>query len=69
MKTYAIYINGQWANGVENRTICSPYDGKPFAQVQWAGEEQVELALQSANKASEIGRSAKRPVSPCLLLA
>ena len=59
MKTYAIYINGQWANGVENRTICSPYDGKPFAQVQWAGEEQVESALQSANKASEIGRSAK----------
>ena len=59
MKNYAIYINGQWINGVESRSINSPYDGKPLAQVQWAGEEQVESALDSATEAFEIGRSAK----------
>lgn len=59
MKKYAPYINGQWIETEESRTICSPYDGRPFAEVQWAGAGQVEDALQAAADAFEIGRSAK----------
>ena len=48
MRNYRLYINGRWVEGRETRTICSPYDGKPLAEVDWAGEEQVEQALAAA---------------------
>jgi acyl-CoA reductase-like NAD-dependent aldehyde dehydrogenase len=59
MKHYELYINGQWVQGDKTRTIGSPYDDKALAQVQWAGEEQVEAALQSAAEAFKMGQSSK----------
>ena len=59
MKEYALYINGEWVRSGEERTICSPYDGRPLARVQWAGEKEVESALWAAAEAFETGRSAR----------
>ena len=59
MKHFSLYVNGQWLPGVEQRTILSPYDGKPFAAVEWAGEAQVEAALQAAQAATDVGLQSK----------
>lgn len=59
MKQYSLYINGQWIQGTGRRTIRSPYDGRPFAEVEWAGEPQVEAALAAAAVATRIGQQAK----------
>ncbi|MEO8205715.1 MAG: aldehyde dehydrogenase family protein [Chthoniobacterales bacterium] len=48
MKHWKLYVNGRWIDGESEKTICSPYDQKPFAQVQVAGDEQVEAALAAA---------------------
>ena len=59
MKHYQLYLNGEWVDGVKTRTILSPYDSRPFAEVAWAGEAQVEEALAAAHAAAEVGRAAK----------
>ena len=57
MKRYRLYVNGEWVEGVERRTIRSPWDGRPLAEVDWAGEEQVEAALAAAAAAAETTRA------------
>jgi glyceraldehyde-3-phosphate dehydrogenase (NADP+) len=59
VKRFSLYVNGQWLPGAEQHTILSPYDGRPFAEVDWAGEEQVEAALQAAHAATEVGLKSK----------
>ena len=59
MKRFSLYIDGEWQKGPSTRTIKSPYDGRPLAEVDWAGAAEVDRALAAAEKATEVGRSAK----------
>lgn len=53
MKHYPLYINGQWVPGAERRVIRAPWDGREVAEVNFAGEAQLEAALAAADAARE----------------
>lgn len=46
-----LFINGEWLEAKEYRTLFSPYSGEPIAEIAYADEAEVELAIQAAEKA------------------
>ena len=53
MKTYQLFINGQWANSKSGQTeaVLSPSTGTVVAYIQNANEADAQLALESAKAA------------------
>ncbi|MEC8332961.1 MAG: aldehyde dehydrogenase family protein, partial [Verrucomicrobiota bacterium] len=53
MKTYQLFINGQWANSKSGQTeaVLSPSTGAVVAYIQNANEADAQLALESAKAA------------------
>jgi len=46
-----LFVNGEWREAQEYRTLYSPYSGEAIAEIAYAGEAEVELALQAAEQA------------------
>ncbi|WP_241236289.1 aldehyde dehydrogenase family protein [Brevibacillus marinus] len=46
-----LFVNGEWQEAQEYRTLYSPYSGEAIAEIAYAGEAEVELALQAAEQA------------------
>lgn len=53
-----LFIGGKWTDSASKETfeVINPATGKPFAKVALAGEEDVNLAVESAKKAFETRR-------------
>ncbi|MCH7542765.1 MAG: aldehyde dehydrogenase family protein [Proteobacteria bacterium] len=49
-----LYIGGEWTPGVagETRLTLNPANGERLAEVPWAGEEDVDLAVKAAKRAA-----------------
>ena len=49
-----LYIGGEWTPGVagETRVTINPSNGERLAEVPWAGEEDVDLAVKAAKRAA-----------------
>jgi len=57
MKTYQMFLNGQFCNGVVLRDIVQPYNNKPFAKVYFGNEVILEEAIVGAEKAFKTMKS------------
>ena len=49
-----LYIGGEWTPGAAGKSLVSinPSNGERLAEVPWAGEEDVDLAVQAAKRAA-----------------
>ncbi|MFC1481152.1 aldehyde dehydrogenase family protein [Candidatus Neomarinimicrobiota bacterium] len=47
-----LYLAGEWTEGVEARTITSPYDQQPIGEVHRAGADQYTVAVERAVEAA-----------------
>jgi acyl-CoA reductase-like NAD-dependent aldehyde dehydrogenase len=52
-----LWINGEWTPAGEYRAINSPYSGKEIAKVAVASRQEVDLAIDAAEKAAPIMRA------------
>ncbi|HJV47001.1 MAG TPA: aldehyde dehydrogenase family protein [Bacillota bacterium] len=53
MRKY-LFINGEWVEAKEYRPLYSPYNGEQIAEIAFADESEVDLAIQAAEKAKPI---------------
>ena len=55
-KQYGLFIDGKWVKPSSNKYFSSsnPHDEKHIADVSEANEEDVDLAVQAAEKAYEL---------------
>ncbi|HWI57966.1 MAG TPA: aldehyde dehydrogenase family protein, partial [Bacillota bacterium] len=51
MKTYPLYLNGQWVESNSSIPVINPATGTPFAGVSTAGRPAVAQALADAQAA------------------
>ena len=53
MKEYKLFINGEYVSSSTNTLIddISPSTGKAFAKIHMASAEDIEAAIDAANKA------------------
>lgn len=49
--TYRIFIGNQWHAGKMVKIVRSPFDGSSVGEVHFAGEDQLDYAIQIANQA------------------
>ncbi|MCY7493672.1 aldehyde dehydrogenase family protein [Bacillus safensis] len=49
-----LFINGNWIKAKEYRYLTSPYSGEVIASIPIATEQEVNLAIESAERAREI---------------
>ena len=64
-----LYIGGEWTPGVagETRLTLNPANGERLAEVPWAGEEDVDLAVKAAKRAApDWGRTPPGERAKCL---
>jgi acyl-CoA reductase-like NAD-dependent aldehyde dehydrogenase len=56
LRTYKLFIDGEWVTSRRNEIArdVNPATGEVFAAVQQAGEEEIELAIDAAHRASRI---------------
>lgn len=53
LKEYKMLIDGQWLSGKEHIEVKNPYNGNVLGTVPKASKEDVEAAIQSAQRAFE----------------
>ncbi len=55
-KTYLNFINGEWVKGSEESTaeIVNPATGEVIANIQKSTKEDVEKAVDAADKAKKV---------------
>ena len=58
MKTYKMFLNGQFCKRGVLKNIVQPYNGKPFAKVYFGDEEILKEAIDGAEKAFKTMKSA-----------
>jgi succinate-semialdehyde dehydrogenase / glutarate-semialdehyde dehydrogenase len=51
MKTYPLYLNGDWVASPSSTTVVNPATGEPFAMVANVGRTEVAGALEAAHAA------------------
>ncbi|MFD2701983.1 aldehyde dehydrogenase family protein [Paenibacillus shunpengii] len=56
MRKQQLYIGGEWIEGTSWKTLYSPYSGEALAEIAVAGEQHVEAAIASAEKAYAVTR-------------
>lgn len=49
-----LFIHGEWVEAKEYRPLLSPYNGEHLADVAYASEEEVNVAIEAAEKAKGI---------------
>src|SRR5579884_1377668 len=56
-RRYKMFVNGEWVDSSSGKTFESinPYNGKAWAVVPEAGEEDVDRAVRAARRAFEEG--------------
>jgi acyl-CoA reductase-like NAD-dependent aldehyde dehydrogenase len=57
MKTYQMFLNGQFCKKGVLRDIVQPYNGKPFAKVYFGNEEILKEAINGAGIAFKTMKS------------
>jgi acyl-CoA reductase-like NAD-dependent aldehyde dehydrogenase len=55
MRTYKLFIDGDWVDTDERRDVTSPYDGKVVGRVAVATADDAERAVTAADAAHERG--------------
>ncbi|HEY3129346.1 MAG TPA: aldehyde dehydrogenase family protein [Acidobacteriota bacterium] len=55
MKTYKNYVNNEWVDAAEKRTLVNPATGEPMAVVPESNKKEVEHAVQAAREAFDSG--------------
>ncbi|MEE4271622.1 MAG: aldehyde dehydrogenase family protein [Thermoanaerobaculales bacterium] len=53
MREMQLLLAGQWLDGSDRITVCSPYDGRTVAEVARGGPEILERAASAAQRAAE----------------
>ena len=53
MREMQLFLNGQWQDGVDTLTVRSPFDGRDVARVARGGQDELERAAESAERATE----------------
>ncbi|MBA2174652.1 aldehyde dehydrogenase family protein [Halobacillus locisalis] len=51
VKSYALYINGEWTKTEEELEVLNKYTQEPYAKVAKASEKEVDMAIEAAHKA------------------
>lgn len=51
MKSYPLYISGEWVTTKSSKAVINPATGEPFAEISMIGRDRVKFALEAAHEA------------------
>ena len=51
VKSYSLYINGEWTKTNEELEVLNKYTQEPYAKVAKASEKEVDMAIEAAHQA------------------